>query len=420
MTVRKGLLGFLHHRPVPSAGVLAVVLAAVEMVIDGGTWVELNVAILYTLPLVLAAAARNRRLVWGLAVSSVGMTFAVYFVQQGPAGFSLWEPFFVNRVLAAATVLLTAGLLHAWTLALDTLETQGQSLKAQNEQLDAANRELLRCQEEITRQNEELDHRRREAEEASGRKTRLLTSMSHDIRSPLNAINLMAQVIRRTADNPALAAEIPGLAQRLQSNALSLADLVTDVLDIAAFESGRIDLRESEFSLDELLAEECRCLLPLAQAKGLRLAVEPTVAPVWVRADRVKLARVVNNLVTNAIKYTETGGVTLTAGLTPARGVLVRVCDTGVGISPEDLERIFDEFAQLRNPDHDRNKGWGLGLAICWRLLGVMGGTIKVESQPNRGSVFDVHLPPACVVAPGEGSPGRAGCGKNAVRPASL
>lgn len=371
MSPTKSLLELLHHRPVPFAGTLAVLLVSTEVVIDWGTWIQLNIAILYTVPLVLAAAARSRRLLWVLVTVSISTTFAVYFVQIPRGAFSLGEPFFVNRLLAAVAVLLTAALLHAWTLALDKLEAQ----------------------------NEELDRRRQEAEAASGRKSHLLASVSHDLRSPLNVINLTAEILRRSVEDPSLAAEVPGLARRLQTNALSLAELVTDVLDIAAIDSGRVDLRESEMSLDELLTEECRRLLPLAKAKNLRLSAEATPPSVRLRIDRVKLTRVLNNLITNAIKFTEQGGVTLTASLTPERAVLIRVCDTGVGIAPEDRERIFDEFAQLRNPNRDRGKGWGLGLAICRRLVEVMGGTIAVESQPDRGSTFEVRLPPCCVVA---------------------
>ena len=381
-------------------------LAAVEVAVDWVTWIELNEAIVYTLPLVLAAMARNRRLLWGLTLFLVGTTFAVYAMQIGPGAFSLGEPFFVNRLLAAVTVLLTAGLLHAGTLALEKLDEQSHALKVHNERLDAANRELLRCQAEITRQNEELDRRRREAEEASGRKTRLLASVSHDIRSPLSAINLTAEVIRLTADDPELAAKVPGLAQRLQANARALGDLVADVLDISSLESGRVELHESEFAaLHEVLAGECRRLLPLAQAKNLALTADPVVPPVRVRADRVKLTRVLSNLVTNAIKFTEAGGVSLAAGLTPERAVVIRVRDTGVGISPESRDRIFDEWAQLDRPGHDRADGWGLGLAICRRLVGLMGGAITVESQLNRGSVFSVCLPPSCVRDGSDGGP---------------
>jgi PAS domain S-box-containing protein len=244
----------------------------------------------------------------------------------------------------------------------------------------------------------ELDLRRREAEEASVRKTRFLASVSHDIRTPVNAINLMAEVIRRSVDNPALVPQIPQMAQRLQANALALADLVTDVLDVARFDFGKVELQETEFSLGDLLTEECRHLLPLAQDKNLELLVEPPERPVWMRSDRVKLARVVGNLVSNAIKFTEAGHVRVSAALGPNREVVIRVADTGVGIAAEHLGHIFDEFAQLRNPERNRDKGSGLGLAICRRLVDVMGGTITVDSGLGRGSVFTVRLPSSCVV----------------------
>jgi signal transduction histidine kinase len=244
----------------------------------------------------------------------------------------------------------------------------------------------------------ELDLRRREAEEASVRKTRFLASVSHDIRTPVNAINLMAEVIRRSADNPGLAAQIPQLAERLQANALALAELVADVLDVAHFDSGKVELQESEFLLNDLLGDECKHLLPLAQDKGLRLTVEPPERPIWLRTDRVKLARVIGNLVGNAIKFTEAGGVTLAAGLDPQRQLVLHVRDTGVGIAPEYLAHVFDEFAQLRNPERSRDKGSGLGLTICKRLVEVMGGDITVDSRPGAGSTFTVTLPSACVV----------------------
>lgn len=244
----------------------------------------------------------------------------------------------------------------------------------------------------------ELDLRRREAEEASLRKTRFLAAVSHDIRTPANAINLMAELIRRSAATPALAGQVPELAERLQANTAALVDLVSDVLDLARFDSGKIELQETEFSLGDLLLDEGRNLLPLAQDKGLTLIVEPPPRPVWLRADRVKLSRVLANLMGNAIKFTPRGEVQVTADLTPRRDVVLRVRDTGVGIAPESIAHIFDEFVQLRNPERDRAKGTGLGLAISKRLVEVMGGTLAVDSAPGIGSTFTVTLPASCVL----------------------
>jgi signal transduction histidine kinase len=397
MGARKSLLGLLHRRPLPVAGALAVCLAAVQVFVDWVTWIEFNEAIVYPLPLVLAAMARGRRLLWGLALFLVGTTFAVYAVQIGPGVFSLREPLFVNRVLAAVTVLLTAGLLHAWTLALDKLDEQDRSLTARNEQLDAANRELVRCQEEITRQNEELDRRRREAEESSGRKTRLLASASHDIRNGLYVLHLLTEVMRQSAERPSVAAGPADNLERLRANLVSLEDLVSDLVEMARLDSGRTDIKASTFSLNDLLAGQCRDLAPLAQTKALRLGAELPETPLWLCTDRGKLSRVLSNLIGNAIKFTQTGGVTVIAARSTDGDVLIRIHDTGVGIAPGQLELVFDEFTQVDNTGGGRDRGWGLGLAICRRLIGAMGGAVGVESTVGQGSVFTVRLPSRCL-----------------------
>jgi PAS domain S-box-containing protein len=241
----------------------------------------------------------------------------------------------------------------------------------------------------------ELDVRRREAEEASVRKTRFLAAVSHDIRTPANAISLLAELIRRTAANPALVAEVPDLAREMHESAMALVNLLGDVLDVARFDSGKIEMQESEVSLGELLSEEYRRMQPLAREKGLSLELAPPPEPIRVRADRIKLSRVVGNLVGNAIKFTDRGSVRLETALNGEGWADVRVSDTGLGIAPEHQRHIFDEFFQLGNPERDRNKGTGLGLAICKRLVDAMGGRIAVHSTPGVGSTFTVSLPPA-------------------------
>ena len=153
----------------PVAGVLAVLLALAEVFIDWITWMSLNVSILYGLPLVVAVATRSRRLLWGLGLFLLITIFAVYYVQIPSGVFSFREPYFINRVLAAFALVLTAALLHVGIIGLDLLEAQRRSLEEQND---------------------ELDRRRGEAEEGSRRKTQFLSSVSHDIRSPINTIYL--------------------------------------------------------------------------------------------------------------------------------------------------------------------------------------------------------------------------------------
>jgi signal transduction histidine kinase len=370
----------------------AVLLAMLAVAADLATWIELNVAIVYGLPLVLAAASGSRLLLWLLTLLLVCATFLVYFLQAPPGSANSADPFLVDRALAALSIFLVAGLLHALSRATDALEARSRALDRQNRLLAAVNEELSRQQEEVSRRNEELDTQRAAAEEASGRKTRLLMSVSHDIRTPLTTINVMADLIRTAAEDPALLAKLPALTQNLQSNARALSSMVTDVLDISYLESGRIELRDSEFCLDDILAEECESMHALAAAKGLRLAHEPADAPVWLRADRVKLGRVLRNLVNNAIQFTERGGVTLRSTRPPGGGVEIHVVDTGMGIDSKDLERIFAESARLRRGSSGGD-GWGLGLPICRRLTRLMGGDVVVESNPGHGSDFIVKLP---------------------------
>jgi signal transduction histidine kinase len=218
------------------------------------------------------------------------------------------------------------------------------------------------------------------------------------MRSPLHALSLTAELIQHTADEQTAAGEISELAQLLQKNALGLADLVSDVLDISSIDSGRSELHEIEFSLDELMNEQCRRMGPLAEAKHLALSCQPSSKTIWVRTDRLKLARILNNLIANAVKFTKAGSITLTSELTDD-AVVIRVRDTGIGISGQDLDRVFDEFSQIHDRENGRAKGWGLGLAICRRLIDLLGGAITVESQLGVGTTFGVHLPSACVVS---------------------
>jgi signal transduction histidine kinase len=388
MTDKQNLLRMLHRRALPAAGILAISLAIIEVAVDWLTWIEFNEAIVYTLPLILAAATRNRKLLWWLTAGLAFTTFAVYYVQIPAGAFSLREPYFVDRALAAVTLLTTATLLHAWTLAIDSIEKK-------NLQLSSANEELVMLRDEVIRQNKELDVRRQQAEEASTQKSRMIANVSHDIRSPLNAINLMAQVLRTSADDPISSPDVSRMAERLQANVLSMSNLVSEVLDISSIDSGRIDLHETLFSLRELLAEECQILLPLAESRGLYLTVEPNDANIRVFTDRIKLARMIANLVTNAVKFTDAGGVSLSTEAAIDGEIIVSVRDTGRGISSEDQLRIFDEFTQIRSTDE--RGGWGLGLAICRRLAAAMGGSISVQSEIGKGSVFSIHLPESCV-----------------------
>lgn len=380
----------------PLAAVVAVALAVVEALFDWGTWIELNVSVLYSLPLVFAAVARRRRLMWVLALALIGVAFMVHAAQAPPAPEPFRQAFFLDRVLSAIAILVSTGVLDSWIRSLRVRDSQAKSIQQQDGRLEAINSELLARKDEILSQNQELERRRRELEGISNRKSQMLAAVSHDVRSPVQAITLMAEVIRRTAEKPDQLAKIPALAQRLQANAISLVDFLSEVIDIASFDTGRITINNCEFHLGELIQLQCERLLPMAESKALRLVAEP--CDLRLRTDRVKLGRVVGNLVGNAIKFTNTGAVTVSCGLTRSERVFIRIADTGRGIEPDNLERIFAEFAQVDQFPIESCSGWGLGLAISRRMVQLLGGEIAVQSQPGAGSVFTVSLPPSCLV----------------------
>lgn len=349
---------------------LAVASMAVEVLLDWTTPAQLNVSVIYSIPLILAGLARERRLLWLLLIVLLCMTFMVYVVQMR-GDHIVGALVLRNRVLSAVTMLLTATLMHVWTRALDALEQRDLQIRSQNE---------------------ELQRRREKTELASKQKSLLLASLSHDIRTPLHIINLTARAISAEARRLDSSGNIPTLTQQQTANAISVASLVTDILDYSAFELGHIDVHINDCAIDDVLNQLRQRLLPLAEAKQLQLIVDAPPHSLNLRTDLVKLERVLTNLVMNAIKYTDRGSVRVSAGYSDAGGVRVCVQDTGVGIPGEDRERIFDEFARLQTTA-ERSQSWGLGLPICRRLITLLKGTISVESQPGMGSIFIVELP---------------------------
>jgi len=235
--------------------------------------------------------------------------------------------------------------------------------------------------------------KRREAEEASVQKTRFLAAVSHDVRTPANAISLIADLIEQSAAVPGHHVDIPNLAKDLKANARSLVELVSDVLDLTRLDSGKPDLHISDVALHGLLKTSLRQFERIAVEKKLDLRLESGNADVVLRTDKMKLARIFANLLGNAVKFTEAGAVALRSRMLPDGGVAISVADTGVGIPADALGRIFDEFYQLQNPERDRNKGSGLGLAICKRLVTALGFTLNLESTVGVGSTFTVTIP---------------------------
>lgn len=230
------------------------------------------------------------------------------------------------------------------------------------------------------------------------RRTFFLNAVGHDLRNPLNAVKLQSQVAQmqlKQGDVRGAQETINGLG--LLVNGAS--DLLNDLLEL-----GRLDWAEDPpqpelVELDTVVRGVMETHRVAAERKGLTLSAGGTPGLV-VNTDRRRLTRALSNLVGNAVKYTETGGVRIEAGQNH-QGIDLHVIDTGVGIPPHLHGRLFDEFFQVNNPERDRAKGFGFGLAIAKRLVEQVGGRIAVASQVGSGSRFTIHLPEPAAVAPG-------------------
>jgi len=253
--------------------------------------------------------------------------------------------------------------------------------------------------------------KRREAEEASVQKTRFLAAVSHDVRTPANAISLMADLIEQaaTASHDDARSEIPALARDLKVNSCSLVELVSDVLDLTRLDTGKRELQMSEFDVCALLKSLLHQFEHVAKEKHLRLTLRAVEPDPVIRTDKTKLARIVSNLLGNAVKFTHVGAVEVGCRVIPENGgMAITVTDTGVGIPKDALPRIFDEFYQIQNPERDRNKGSGLGLAICKRLVESLDCKMEVESTVGVGTTFTLLLAQELLVPRRQESPAPA------------
>jgi signal transduction histidine kinase/CheY-like chemotaxis protein len=238
----------------------------------------------------------------------------------------------------------------------------------------------------------EMAEAKRLAEASAAAKAEFLANMSHEIRTPLTAILGYADML---ADGEgATPAEQAGCAQTIRSAGRHLLAVINDILDLSKIEAGRMSIERMETDLDEALRDVVTILQGRAQEKGLALAIELAgPVPSRVMTDPTRLRQVLLNLVGNAVKFTEAGGVTVTVG-GGRGGIRFDIEDTGPGLRPEDQARLFEPFSQADSTVTRRHGGTGLGLAICRRLAALMGGSVTlVRSAPGAGSCFRLKLP---------------------------
>lgn len=234
----------------------------------------------------------------------------------------------------------------------------------------------------------EMRSQRDAAERATSAKSRFLAAASHDLRQPLQAMALFVFRLRHTLGDDA----IQPLVRQLETAVAALQSLLGSLLDLSQIDAGAVKPAPDHLRVAHLLQTSAEHLQPLAEERGLqlRLRVAPLADAIY--ADRQMLARIVANLVSNAIKYTRRGRVLITARRCGDR-VRLAVWDTGIGIAAEQQEAVFQEFRQIGNEERNPEQGLGIGLSICRELARAMGSEIQVRSRPGRGSVFWLDLP---------------------------
>ena len=224
----------------------------------------------------------------------------------------------------------------------------------------------------------------------SQRKTFFLNAISHDLRTPLNGLMLQADLAQISADGRDEAALRDALAE-IKTSAKATADLLNSFLELGRLDWAHDQNNVEDVQLDLLLQRLLTTHQPLAEEKSLYLRVS-TPKDLVVRTDRLKIERILGNLINNAVKFTEAGGVSVTVERNGAADLDITVADTGIGIAPKDQASLFQEFFQVRNTERDRKKGFGLGLTIARRLAEQLNAEITVTSEVGKGSRFLLHL----------------------------
>ncbi len=265
------------------------------------------------------------------------------------------------------------------------------------EQLKEASAELERKVQEATaelaEQNELLRRQHIALEQASALKSQFLANMSHEFRTPLNAIlgythMLLHGVSGAVSDNQRKS------LSRIDSNSRHLLALINDILDITRIEAGRMPLTLTRFAIPDLVNEVMAELEPIIKRSNLEVVAKISGKLPLLRSDRSKVKQIVLNLLSNALKFTASGTVTIKVSQNvAAQTIAVGVTDTGVGIAPEDEGKVFEDFRQLDSSPARGYGGTGLGLSICRRLSHMLGGTIELNSDVGKGSTFTLSLP---------------------------
>lgn len=270
-------------------------------------------------------------------------------------------------------------------LAAAALAESRREAQALRSELEETNRGVLALYAELDAQAEQL----RQANEL---KSRFLAYMSHEFRTPINSIRSITRLLLDRVDGP-LTEEQQKQVAFIQQNAVEFADMVDDLLDLAKVEAGRVEISPAWFEMVDLFSALRGMFKPVLTNPAVSLVFEePQDVPKLYTDDR-KLSQILRNFISNALKFTPRGEVRVAAKFEGDGRVTFSVTDNGIGIAPEFHDSIFQDFSQIESPLQKRLRGTGLGLSLSKKLAELLGGSVRLESEPGKGSVFSVTIP---------------------------
>jgi PAS domain S-box-containing protein len=248
----------------------------------------------------------------------------------------------------------------------------------------------IKYTEELAAKNRELELRNKEVEQANNLKSEFLSGMSHELRTPLHTIIGFAELLSEETQGP-LNEKQKRFLGHIHRDSQHLLALINDVLDLSKVESGRLELQREPFQLTEAIEETVSSIQPRGDVKSI--LIETSVVPQQLYADRLRFKQILYNLLSNAVKFTPEGGRVWIETAVENGFMVTSVCDTGVGIPAGEHESVFDKFYQVGQRQAGGHEGTGLGLAITRHLVEKHGGTIRLESEPGKGSRFTFTVP---------------------------
>ena len=273
------------------------------------------------------------------------------------------------------------------------LEEQQAELEQTNNQLFEQSQQLEDERDKLARANAAIVDESHKVQRASQYKSEFLANMSHELRTPLNSALILSKLLGDNRDGN-LSQEQVKFARTIHASGTDLLNLINEILDLSKIEAGHIEVHAERFGVQKLLSDLATLLGPVASEKGLALDVVVTPdCPAVIESDRQRIEQILKNLLSNALKFTEAGNVTVSASATRDGKVAFSVTDSGIGIAPEQQARIFEAFQQADGSISRRYGGTGLGLSISQELARLLGGDISVESTPGKGSCFRLVVP---------------------------